>query len=104
MRPSIPELAAAMARNGLTGKAVATAAGIAPVTFRSILHHRHDPSPRTAGAIAVALATPVGELGLTISQHGQVNAQKAQASGLEKRPRIFEKTTPESNGQQGDIV
>lgn len=69
MRPAVPEVAALMAERGLSGKAVAIAAGISTSTFRSIMHRRHDPSRETAEAIALALAVPVESLGLTISGH-----------------------------------
>ena len=67
MRPAIPELAAAMAARGITGKGLAQSAGISPSTFYSILHRRHDPSRTTAQALANALNVPVEELGLRIS-------------------------------------
>ena len=37
MRSSVPELAALMAAHGLSGKAIALAAGISVNTFRSIV-------------------------------------------------------------------
>jgi len=47
-----PALAAALARNGLTGKLLAEKAGINPTTVSALLCQRRDPKPQTANVIA----------------------------------------------------
>ncbi|MFC1453102.1 helix-turn-helix domain-containing protein [Verrucomicrobiota bacterium] len=57
-----PNLAAAMARAGLTGRLLARQCGIHPMTVSGLLNRRRDPKPQTARTIAEALNVSVEEL------------------------------------------
>ena len=60
-----PELAAALARAGLTNQRLAERAAIHPITVSRLLNQRQLPSPETAAKIAAALDSTPRDLGLT---------------------------------------
>ena len=57
-----PQLAAQMAKAGLTGKDLAVRIGINSTTISRIMHYRQIPTPYTAASIAAALDCTVEEL------------------------------------------
>ena len=57
-------LVAAMAATGITGRELASRAGITPTTLSHVVNQRTDPRPETAAAIARALNSTPAALGL----------------------------------------
>ena len=65
-----PALAAALARNGMTGQRLAALCGLSPITVSALLCRRRDPKPETALAIAKALGCTPDDLGFTAREEG----------------------------------
>ena len=59
MRRRNPKLVVTMARRGMTGLDLATAAGLSRPTVSRLICLRQDPKPETAQAIADALGVTV---------------------------------------------
>lgn len=70
MRPKNVALVAAIASSGLTGRAIASTAGIHPATLSRIICYRCKPEPETIRALCRALKCQPAAIGLAPTRGG----------------------------------